>query len=317
MNKITIENDIVFLGDVHLEEDSIGECFKILDELVKSYPKECTLVQLGDLTDKNKLNAIELDALTEFAVGLASHFKQVIFIDGNHSKLDKNNSIINYLVHLRENIEVYQDELELDFAGKKIIVGHFFLDTSNGAFGDFRYKAEELSQKYDYGLFGHQHDLQDHLAKKGHFLHLGSARYTSFGEDLDNPKYYAYLDKESAEQGLAVALDVIYGCTRLVNIYSLEELASALESTQVGELKVRYIISSFEQLKKEIDLLKPYKNAFAQFKIHNQFINDNYKKIEETTTESFNSAELINTWIEKIEDKDVKQILTEAFTDAY
>ena len=144
MNKITIDNDIVFVGDIHLEEDSIEECFRILEELTKVYPENCTLVQLGDLTDKNKLNSVELEALTEFVVGLASHFKQVIFIDGNHSKLDKNNSIINYLRFLRENIQVYQDELEIEFKGKKIIVGHFFLDTSNGAFGDFRYKAEEL-----------------------------------------------------------------------------------------------------------------------------------------------------------------------------
>lgn len=313
MNKIAIDNDIVFLGDVHLEEDSIEECFNILKEITKVYPEDATLLQLGDLTDKNKLNSVELEALTEFVVGLASHFKQVIFIDGNHSKLDKNNSIINYLRFLRSNIQVYQDELEIDFVGKKIIVGHFFLDSSNGAFGDFRYKAEELAKSYDYGLFGHQHDFQDHLAKKGHFLHLGSARYTSFGEHIDKPKYYAFLDKESAKQNLGVELETINALTPLSNVYSLEELQRTPDYC-----KVRYIVTSFEQLKKEIDTLKGYRHVFKQFKIHNEFVHTGFAREQDTNpSENFNSGELINTWIEKIQDIDVKQLLTEAFKDAY
>lgn len=311
MNKISIIHDIIFLGDVHLEEDSIEECFAILDEIIKTYPRDMVLVQLGDLTDKNKLNAVELEALTEFVSTLAKHFKKLIFIDGNHSKLDKNNSIINYLRFLNNNIEVYQDELAIDHTssrinngrGQKIVIGHFFLDTSNGAFGDFRYKAEELAEMFDYGFFGHQHDYQDKLAQKKFFCHLGSARYTSFGENLKLPKYYAVLSER-------LEFHEIKALTPLVDVHSLEEL-----ETISKDYKVRYIITSFEQLKNEIDLLKKYKNKFKQFKIHNQFIKTANTQATPESKEKFNSKEMIYTWIDKIEDKEVKELLVKSFED--
>ncbi len=305
MNKINLIHDILLVGDIHLEEDSIDECFAILDEIIKKYPKDMVLVQLGDLTDKNKLNAVEVEALTEFTFTLAKHFKKLIFIDGNHSKLDKNNSIINYLRFINDNVEVYQDELAIDYHGKKIVIGHYFLDKSNGAFGDFRHKLDDLETMFDYGFFGHQHDFQD-MSKKKKFYHLGSARYTSFGEHIDSPKYFGLLTREGLK------LEKITSLTELADVYSIDELEITLN--HAPNRKIRYIIKSFEQLKAEMDTLKKYRNKFKQFKIHNDFMTS--KVIDSVETkEQFNSKEMINTWINQIEDKETKELLTLSFKD--
>jgi len=76
-------------------------------------------------------------------------------------------------------------------------------------------------------------------------------------------------------------------------------------------LKIRYIITSFQQFKNDINILSRYKDKFAEFKLKLEF-NDNpitTSDNKDIKREKKNLTQLITQYIEKIEDKDVKELL--------
>lgn len=288
---------IIFLGDLHVDSNSLQECEDIANEIAFSN-KADVIVQLGDICDKNKLSSHELDTLTSIAKNWQTIFKEVHIIEGNHDKLDKEFSIIMYLKHY--GLKIHDDDIIFDTPFGVVRCGHYFLDKSNGAFGHYRYSLEEWKKDIDYGLLGHQHDFQ---SLGTNFCHLGSSRFVSFGEHKVDSKKFAVLNSSGLE------LFDINSTIPMFDISTLQELERVPKKA-----KVRYIFKSFEQLKNELETVNNKKNGFYHFQKKLDF---DSIKISKDRPVVRKTGDLITDFLNNIEDKEVKNILAEEFKKEY
>lgn len=278
------------VGDMHFDEASIEECFNIIIEIVsikRHHYKECdTIIFLGDICDKNKLNAYELFKLTELFDLVREYFEHIVIVEGNHDTLDNKTSIIDFLQFA--NIQVSKKPYVYD----NFLFGHFFVDKSNSAFGKHTFGVEELTECYDGFVLGHQHDYQQFNENS---CHLGSIRYVDFGENSDIPKYFGiFHDKK-------LKLQALQSTIKMYNVSDLDTLRQ-IDSKS----KVRYIFKSLEQLKKEINVIQEERKRFFQFKTKNDFLTS--QKIEVTQGIDYKSC--IYQWLEQLKDNDIKGFLT-------
>jgi len=145
-------------------------------------------------------------------------------------------------------------------------------------------------------FLGHQHSFQ---AIKGHIWHLGSVRYVGFNEVCDKSKYILKLGEKPEFIPLKSPI-------RMIDVKSVKELPNIDPNT-----KIRLVISSFDQFKKEINEISKFKDKFVEFKLKLEFgdkiitTSDN----KDIKREKKNLQQLITQYIEKIEDKDVKELL--------
>lgn len=286
---------ILVLGDLHIEEDSFNECVEIAEEAAGIGERAgCdTIVQLGDLCDKNKVNGWELDLLTFVVKHWEKKFKNVIIMSGNHDKSQKGMTILNYLKWL--DIPLYEDEY-ID-KENNILFGHYFLDKSLGAFGKYKYTTEEV-KNYKYVILGHQHDYQ---RITDNIYHLGSARYTSFGESEALKKKVAIIDGDKLD------FFELTSTIPLFKVSSLEELDKLPKRA-----KVQYEFKSFKQLKEEIKVINEIKKTFFAFKKKNDFINTvAANSVEKESSKSV--RQYIREFLESIKDNEVKNILEQEF----
>lgn len=302
VQSLNLGKSAVFLGDLHIEQDSIEECIKLAEYI--STIKADTLIQLGDWSDCNKFTTDELYCSTYMANLFKSKFKNVIVIQGNHDLAQKNKAIIDYLEFL--GITILHDDSVVSINNVNFRLGHWFIDKSWDAFGKYRYKLEDLTKqnkkdKVKYTLLGHQHNFQD-MSKKDYVFHLGSARYVNFGENGELPKHYAYFNGKSLE------LKYIEGLRPLINATTIEDLIKA-----PSDAKVRYIFKSFKQLKDELDTVNELGKKYFQFKKKLDF--DNVISTgEEVNTEKKNTKQIIKEWLkQKIDDPEVKKLLVSEF----
>lgn len=297
VNSSQDSNPIIVLGDLHVEENSIEECAGIILEVCNiarkltlsgsNWAKKPRIIQIGDLCDKNKLNGKELFSLTSFVNLLKVNCYQVIIQEGNHGRTDKFDHIVNYLSFL--GIQVFGDE----YIEKDIMYGHWFVDKSNGAFGHYKYKVEDLS-KYRYVILGHQHDPQQITER---IFHLGSARYTSFGENASLRKRIAVITGDNIE---FVELESVIP---LYKVSSLEELDKLPKRA-----KVQYEFQSFKQLKDEIKTINEIKKTFFAFKKKNTFTLDTKTDKQSKVTRT-NIREIIESWLKTVPDDETRNLL--------
>lgn len=295
---------ILIFGDLHVEERALEECEAIIDELCEYGKKEQidSIIQLGDLCDKNKLNSSELFALTRMMVKLRRTFKNVIVMEGNHDKTEKNVNIIQYLKFF--GIIVEQDQFsgtmqKVDglMSNDRFLLGHWFVDKSAGAFGHFKYTVEALKE-FKYVILGHQHDFQQVTDS---IVHLGSARYTSFGENHLLKKRFAILNNAS------LSFVDFKSTISLFKVSSIQELENIPDKA-----KVQYEFKSFEQLKEEIKTINELKNRFFAFKKKNDFIVDDKRNILQSSPKR-DIRQIISDFLGTIKEAEIKNLLEEEF----
>ena len=285
----------IVLGDLHVEEKSLKECQDIITEVcsLRIASNINTIIQVGDLCDKNRLNATELLELTHMMHQLKSNFEYVYILEGNHDKQDRNTSIIQYLKYL--GIHVVDDY----FVWNNFLFGHWFTDKSTGAFGHYRYTVDELKEKnYKGVILGHQHDPQ---VIDENIHHIGSARYTSFGENHKLLKKVGFISNDN------LTFAALSSPIPLCKVSSIEELKSLPDRA-----KVQYEFKSFTQLKEEIKTINELKNRFFSFKKKNDFVMD-IKRNSVSSSPKRDIRDIIQDFLGTIKEAEIKNILEEEF----
>jgi DNA repair exonuclease SbcCD nuclease subunit len=284
----------LIIGDTHIIEKDIPELEKIFQEIIQQDAGE--FIFLGDYYDRKNPNARELLFGTEWACKFRDKYKNVIFLKGNHDKT-QNISAIDYLKYLGIGvISEFTDE-------NNNFYGHFMTNQSKYEYGIYKYTVSQLAQ-YNMVFLGHQHSFQE-IA--GHIWHLGSVRYVGFNEVSDKGKYILKLGEKPQ-------FIQLHSPIPMVDIHSLKELS---DRDLVG-YKVRLIISSFDQFKKEINQISKYKNNYSEFKLKLEFGSDISKKQDKIEIQKQRKLEdIITKYIEKIEDKDVRSLLERSYKDGF
>jgi len=283
----------LLVGDPHIDEESISEIREIFEE-ISSYEAD-ELYILGDFYDKKHPTSKEIHFGTGLITFLKTIYPQVYLLKGNHDQLDTNISSIDYLEWLPTKI--LSDEVKIG----DILLGHFFVDKSEKAFNNFRYKLEDLEKQYKLIILGHQHSFQI-LSKQAY--HLGSIRYVSYGEVYDKCKKILIIDDFDNSLEFKELEDVI-PMVEVTNSADLDKLEP--------RTKVQLLINNFDTFKKEINTFGKWKDKFVKFKVKPNYSllhNIDSKKLE---TKILDWKESFNKWLNNIVDEDIKKELKEVF----
>ena len=97
----------------------------------------------------------------------------------------------------------------------------------------------------------------------------------------------------------------------MLDVHSLEEL----KKIEPGKKKVRLIINSFEQFKKEVNEINKHAYKFNVFKVKMNFSNNVNIKLEKPTTQSKKLKEILMEGIKKVVDVDVRRLLEEVINE--
>lgn len=287
---------ILIVGDIHISEDSVKEINEIFEKDILPI-KADTMIQLGDWFDKNTPTPIELKFSAELVLKLKKHYKKIIILSGtgSHDFL-RGESVISHLASLGVKT------IKGDYIDNNILFGHWMLHESMLAFGSGKYSIKDLS-KYTYCFAGHQH-LKEFI--KPNFYHIGSIRATSFNEVGDS-KQIAILEDNK------LSFIPLKHCIPMIDVYKIEDLEKIDART-----KVRFVCKSFEQYRTNASLLNRLGKKFVQFKIKLDFNDEITKDLTISKTETIktiNKDEIIQDYIEKIEDKEVKELLKEVINE--
>ena len=290
---------IVVFTDPHIEEKSIEELGKFFDNLIEIPADVC--VCIGDYYDKKRPTVNEIKYGTLWASWLKNTFSDVYFIKGNHDEISNELSSIDYLNNLGIHVV---PELVLDNIG----FFHCMTEKSNMAFSTVVPNASKWEKhlkdfdKYTLTFLGHQHSFQE-VGEK--VYHLGSCRYIDFGEVNDEHKYVALINSKSNELEF-LENDDILPMKEVSTIKALEDIDR--------KTKTRYLFTSFDQFKKEINKVSELSKEFAIFKTKLNFKEEpKEKKVE---VENINLNSIIKKWLEDIDDNDVKKELKTEFEKA-
>lgn len=276
----------LIITDSHITESTLLELEGIFNEIYQQEADE--LLMLGDYYNSKKPNAKEILFGTKWAKKFKEKYKKVIFLRGNHDKT-QDISAIDYLQYL--GIKVVDDYVDEN----NNFYGHFMTNESKYEYGTYKYTVSQLTQ-YNMVFLGHQHSFQ---AIKSNIWHIGSVIFVSFNEVCDKSKYIMKLGENPEFIPLKSPIPI-------VDVKSVKELPNIDPKT-----KVRCLITSFDQFKREINEISKWKDKFVKFKLKLEFgdktitTSDN-KDIKQ---EKKNLQQLIVQYIEKIEDKDVKELL--------
>jgi len=288
------------IPDTHVEEKCLPECERIFQEIYDRalQYKVDRIIHLGDFFNNKKLSPKEV----EFGIRWTLKFRILVkdkfyIIVGNHCEIDTKTNTVFYLSFIGANIA---DE----FVFENIYYGHCMTEESllpHKEAGTSKY--EKLSKdldSYSFYVLGHQHLFQ--TLKKG--IHLGSARYCSFGELKDQEKQIAivYTKKDS----------YLYELIPLKNPTSMYQVSKVEDLDKIpSNSKVRIVYKDFTRYKNEVNELGQYKKKFEDFKIKLDFTK--FIKKEEQSTSTL--REIIKNWINNIKDKHVKTELINVFKE--
>jgi len=285
----------LIIGDSHIEEKAIPELTGIFNEILKI--KADNIVQLGDFFEHNRPTPLELKFATSIVKKLKKKFKKVTIISGtgNHDLLH-DVSIIEFLKEL--GIRAVKG----DYTRDNILYGHFMVNESKLEYGTGKCGIKDLA-KYGKVFLGHQHLAQDFWDKKANLkvCHPGSIRYVNFNEVNDKFKRVAILEEDKVK---FIPLKSPYP---MFDVHSLREL----KNVEPGKKKVRLIISSFEQFKKEVNEINKYSHKFNVFKVKYNFSNTSIAKPEKIIKQSKKLKEILLEGIKKVSDMDVRKLLEE------
>jgi len=274
--------------DPHLDEASLSEISSIFLEIMKYEADE--LIMVGDYFNKANPSSLEILVGTELACRLLGKYKKVIFVEGNHDKT-RGISAVRYLGFL--GIQIVEDYVDED----NNYYGHFMTNKSQMEYGTAKCSMTDL-KKYNYVFLGHQHSFQELGVKR---FHISSIRYVNFNEAEDENKYIALLEDDKVE------------FIPLKSTIPMQDVTSIQELSDIDpETKVRIIIASFDQFKKEINEINQYRKKFEEFKIKMDFkpepVKANIKPVEKKNLQS-----TVAEWLTKVTDKDVSDLLTKEF----
>jgi DNA repair exonuclease SbcCD nuclease subunit len=293
----------LIIGDIHLEDSAIEEVKSIFAELHNQKKVADSVVIMGDFYDKKKLSPSEIEVGTEIIAQLAETYDKVYLVRGNHDIIHDDLSTIDYLRHLGRNTSEGKNiYIANEFVLDNIFFGHFFTDKSTG------YGAKEGKPlnpwviQYEYVILGHQHDFQQIHANA---YHIGSIRYTSFGETATIPKRYGVIDTTLKQ----IFFYEFKSTVPITDVYSVADLKRIPK-----RFKVRIVFKDFTQFKREVNMLHPYKDRFVEFKIKLDFARaDTPEKTLAITQETNKLATIVNEWLTTVTDPDVKKELEEEF----
>ena len=163
-------------------------------------------------------------------------------------------------------------------------------------------------KKYDYVLLSHQHQPQELVKNK--IYHIGSVFYKNFGEVEDKNKQVVLIDNGK------LSFIPLKSPIPMVDIIDVKKLNKIDPKT-----KVRLIIKSFEDYKRNVNHLSKWKEKFHTFEYKLDFKQITEKKIEEVIKEkkepeSKSLKLLLNEELNKIEDEEVKGLLISQFEES-
>ncbi|MHA1437948.1 MAG: metallophosphoesterase [Promethearchaeota archaeon] len=289
---------MIIFTDPHIEEKYLDELDDVFKEIYTKGVKGEEMVMIGDYYERVKLTPKELFFGTQWAWKFAQKFKTT-FVIGNHG-LAGGESIILYLKFVGINVI---PEYLAEVGGKKVYFGHFMTNKSLFEYGSSAITVKEVEKKADYILLGHQHNPQE-LSPT--VFHLGSCRYVNFNEVRDKEKQYATVDDFGK-----LMFYPIKSATQMKDVYSSDELSDILPNT-----KVRMVIKSYEQFKKEINGLAQWRDKFIEFKVKLDFEKSKAStQVKREIKKEQSLEKLVYKWISTIKDPDVQQVLKEVFED--
>lgn len=289
----------LLIGDIHLNERSIEEIDTIFAKDI--FPIQADrLIQLGDFFDRNMPSPLEEKFACELVLKMKKHYKEVIILSGNgEHDVVRNTSIIEHFASLGVKT-IVGDYIE----GMNLFCGHFMMYESVLAFGCGRMGIGDLA-KYDKVFLGHQHSPQEIV--KNNMYHVGSVRYVSFNEVNDKKHVVVLEDGKMSFIALKNSIPML----DVTDVSQLEQIDA--------KSKVRVIFNSFEDYKKNASYINKLGKKFFQFKIKMNF--EDVHKIEHMSNKMNNASikldksNIIQSYIDKIEDKDVRVLLEKMFND--
>lgn len=279
--------------DPHIEESAISELNKIFEEI-------CThsadiLIMLGDYYHKRNPNTLEIIFGTKWAVEFKKKYNKVIFLRGNHDRT-RDTSAVDYLKYL--GIEIVDDFLDEN----NNYYGHFMTNKSLYEYGSYQKTVKEL-KKYNKVFLGHQHNFQE--IEKDKMFHIGSIRFINFNEVTDPFKRIILLEDDK------VKFINLKSPIPMNDAHSIDDLQDIKLSS-----KVRLIISSFDQFKKEINSISKWKDKFIEFKVKLDFSKTIVAKDEKIVKhEKKRLQDILRQGIAKVEDEEVRKLLLKQMED--
>jgi predicted phosphodiesterase len=293
-----MESRILILGDIHAQENAITELKEIFDEVYynqKDY-RIVHVVLLGDVFSSKRPNSIELNFITEILCYLQRHCL-VTIVTGNHEEESSLVSALDYTTHF--GIELIRHHGIIDIQGKKLYVGHHFVDTDDKYVKDEKFKTKELSEQYDLTLLGHNHKFTKHAPN---VICLGAIRRVNFGElDYGLPQY-ALLNPKTFE----LEIKPIFSAYPMIEILNINTASKKNASS-----KVQLTLKSFEDYIKVINQLPELENKFTEFKVKHDYTQVITAKTKEQVQQKGKTfEEIFNKFLEeKVENLEVKQFI--------
>ncbi len=285
----------LIVGDLHITENSIEELRRIFEKDI--FPiRADRIIQVGDWFENHRPTPKEQLFSSGLIDKLKGLYKEVIILSGNgrHDLLN-GISAVEHFPYLGENIQMVKGDLELDGS----LYGHFMMDKSRLEYGSHKYTVAQLKGKYKYVFLGHQHSYQE-LAEG--MWHIGSVRYVGWNEVIDEYKILAMLDENGVE------FIPIKNAIPMVDVYKMEDLDGISPDT-----KVRMVFTNFTDFKNNINKTQEYKDRFVEFKIKCDFGEVKTETQEATAEQKKTLKQIIQSYIDKIKDEDVKTLLKEGF----
>ena len=285
----------LIFSDPHIDEKSIPELDSVFAEICEDFPAD-ELIMCGDYYEKKQPTTREVLFGTKWAKQFKQRYEKVIFLRGNHDKTE-DISAIDYLQYLGITIvNDYTDECNNYF-------GHFMVVGSRLEYGTAKCSLTDLKTKARI-ILGHQHSFQT-LADNAY--HLGSIRYVNFNEAKDTDKFIAKIDDKNEIHFIPLSSPM-----PMYDVNSIEDLSTI----ETGMVKVRLIINSFNQFKREIDIISKIKHKYNVFKIKLNFEKStNPIEAKKIDVKIKKLDEVLREGIDKIKDKDVKKLLKEVIDE--
>jgi len=284
----------LIVGDLHINEHSIPEIDGICEKDI--FPIESDrIIQLGDWFDKNTPSPAELKFSAELVLKLKKHYKEVIILSGTgeHDIL-RGTSVVEHLESLGVRV------IKGDFIDNNLLFGHWMLHESKLAFGTGKYGKKDVAQ-YKYVFLGHQHS-PEYIPEN--IYHLGSIRYVSFNEVADK-KRIMFLEDDK----VAPYIDLKH-CIPMLDVTDVTELQDIPFNS-----KVRVIFNSFDDYKKNASYVNKIGKRFFLFKVKMNFEQSKILVEGSKKLDTCPKSNIIQSYIDKIVDKDVKKMLEEQFKD--
>jgi len=293
--KKNIMSKTLIAGDLHINERSILELSEIFEKDI--FPiKADRFIQLGDWFDKNTPSPAELKFSAELVLKLKKQYKEVIILSGTgEHDLLRGTSVVEHLESLGVKV-IKGDFIE----NVDLFCGHFMLYESSLAFGTGKMGIGDLA-KYDKVFLGHQHSPQEIV--KNNIYHIGSVRYVSFNEVSDK-KHVAVLEDGKMS---FIALKTSIPMLDVTDVSQLEQIDA--------RTKVRVIFNSFTDYKKNASYVNKIGRKFFLFKIKMNFAESNIINTSSKKMDICPKGNIIQEYLNKIEDVEVRKLLEEQFKD--